>query len=57
MHLTPSHRPEDACLREARRCVFDGKPIPILVQERLWARGIDVTELEQRLIQSQAFAS
>ena len=55
MHLTPSRDPQDNALRAARAAVLSGEPIPTLVQERLYARGIDVSALEQRLIQTQEF--
>lgn len=57
MHLTPSRDPQDNALRAARTAVLNGEPIPTVIQERLYARGIDVSALEQRLIQTQEFRS
>jgi hypothetical protein len=57
MQLMPSRNPNDNILREARNHVLNGRPIPALLAEKLWARNIDVTELEHRLMQSQAYAS
>lgn len=50
-----THSHDDSALRAARAAVLNGQPIPVLVQERLYARGIDVSELESRLIMQQAF--
>lgn len=51
------HKPEDNALRVARTAVLDGKSIPVLTAALLEARGIDVAELERRLIETVRFAT
>lgn len=55
MHLTPLRNPDDNPLRAARKAVLNGERIPFAVQAQLEARNIDVSALEQRLIQTQLF--
>lgn len=53
MHLSPFHDPD---LRQVHRSVRRGEPIPVDVQARLEARGVDVYELQERLIETQEYA-
>jgi hypothetical protein len=50
-------KPGDNDLRVARNCVLDGKRIPAEVAAALEARGINVSDLERRLMDNMRFAS
>ncbi len=49
--------PEDNTLRAARKAVLDGKQIPPGIAAALEARGINVADLERRLIDNMEFAT
>lgn len=42
--------------RIARAAILNGVPIPAIVAAQLQARGVNVGELEQRLLASMEFA-